>query len=275
MSTKKTKVPYLYILIAILLLTVLILIIPFTGRREEPDAIRQTQEETSGPETQPTARSILLTALDAHGGMKSISSLNSLKMTTTSSLGPDGRESARETAFYSFPGKMKSEASIGDNTYVQSYNEGSAWYVENGVASPGDRRMIEFLRRSLKHFPNFLIQATDSTAITMIKGKSFIDGKPPYIVYVIDGESDETTLWIDLDELHVSRMDYPVFAGEVEEHVRLDLLDYRKTDGILLPYRVRLYMNGLFAQETTILTYEINPGLNDSLFVSPLPPHDN
>jgi hypothetical protein len=271
LNLRKAKVPYLHILFTVIILTILILIIPFTGQREAPDEFTTDVEDTLSEKSEPTASDILTKVLQAHGGIEKISSIRSIKMTTTSLLGPEKNEYADEAAYYNFPDQMRSEAKIGTDTFIQTYSHGSAWLSENDIVGEADLRTLEILRRSLKHFPNFILQASDSVAIVMIKSKSFIEGKPHYTVFVIDKDSDETTLWIAFDDFLVKRMDYPVFAAETEEHMRLDFSDYRETGGIQFPHSVDIHMNGVLVQQTTVLSYDVNPPVPDSSYFVPQP----
>ncbi|MFQ6102894.1 MAG: hypothetical protein ACE5OP_01210 [Candidatus Glassbacteria bacterium] len=268
---EKSKAPYLYVLFAALLISLLIFIIPFTEKKEPPGRQSVSEEgvESKTNALDLSAYNILIRAEGAYGGSKTISSLKAIQMNTTSLLKSEGGETATEKAYYRFPNRMRSEAHIGAETYIQAYDNGMAWVMENGVVSDGDLRTREILRKSLKHFPNFLIQATDSASLAMIKGKSFIEGKPHYMIYVIDPDSDEFTLWIAMEDFLVKRIDYPVYAGTTEEHMRLDFLSFREKKGLKLPYKVNIFLNGILVQETTVLDYEINPSLPDSLFEKP------
>jgi len=269
MKMKSPKAPYIYILIAILALTILVLILPFTKSRQsgdKPPAVSPAALEEPGEQDIIT---ILEKSLKAHGGRDALSSVRSLKMNTSSDLGPEEEEKILEEAFYRFPDQMKSEARIGKDLFVQAYDRGNVWVMEKDSVYQGDMRTAEILRRSLKHFPFFLLQAVDTTSLVLAKDRSFIDGEPYYTVLVIDRDADETTMLISPDTFLLRRMDYPVFAGETEEHLRLDFLDYSETGGVQLPRRVNIFIGGNLVQETKVLTYELNPQLSDSLFEPP------
>lgn len=268
----KLTAPYLYILIAILFLTVLILVLPFTGSKESGDeSVLVTPGDEEAPDDKSTI-GLLMQAIEAHGGEEAISSIRSVRMSTSSYLGPGEEEDVLEEALYRFPDQMKSLARIGDTTYIQTYDRGTSWVMEGDSLFRGDMRTMEILRRSLKHFPFFLLEAIDSTSLVLAKDRSFVDGEPYHTVYVIDRDSDETTILISPDDFLIRRMDYPIFAGETEEHMRLDFLEYKKSGGVQLPHKVLIYIGGNLVQETKVLTYEMNPELADSLFEFPGPP---
>lgn len=263
----KTKVPYLSILITVFLLSLLITIIPFTGKKEQ-----QEEEKTSGEQSgegEISSSGIITAAIKAHGGPEVLGTMRTLRMKTASVLLAEGRERAEESAFYRFPDGMRSEARIGNDMYVQTYFRGAAWIMEKGEVQEADRGTREFLRRSLKHFPNFLLAAADPAAVTLMRGTSFIEGKALLTISVIDTESDETILCISPDDFLVRRMEYSVFAGVTEEHLRLDLADFHQHAGVVLPYKVDITMNGMLVQETNVLEYELNLPLPDSLFEKP------
>jgi len=265
----KSKATYFYILIAILFLTILVYVLPFTGLREPGDKSAVDTPDTGIKSSEQSAVNILRKALDAHGGRDKISGIRSVRMNTSASLGPEESNEILEEAFYRFPDQMKSEARIGQDLFIQAFNRGTVWVVEGDSVFQGDMRTIEILRRSLKHFPSFLLQAIDSTSLVLTKDRSFINGESYLTIYVIDRDSDETTLLLSPDNFLIRRMDYPVFAGETEEHMRLEFLDYKKISGIQFPHRVNIFIGGLLVQETKVLTYELNPQLPDSLFEFP------
>ncbi len=265
---KRKKIPYFYILVAICLLTILILVLPFTMRESEPPP--EVAEETARePDGELTAGEIIERSREAHGGRKELLSLESVQLRTSSILGTQQAEHAEETAWYLFPDRMRSEARIGSTTFVQVYDRGSSWIREGEEISEADMATTEILRRSLKHFPTFLVRAADSTAIAIMKGRSFIDGKPQYRIHIIEQDADETTLWIDSSDYLLRRMDYPVFAGDAEQHMQLDFDSYEKREGIMLPNEVDLYLNGVLIQQTTVLEYRLNVGVPDTLLQRP------
>lgn len=263
----KTKVPYLPILITVFLLSLLIAIIPFTGKKERPEEEKAAGKESGRGEI--SSSSIITDAIKAHGGPEALGAMRTVRMKTASVLLTEGREHAEESAFYRFPDGMRSEARIGNDTYIQAYFRGAAWIMEKMEVQDADPGTSEFLRRSLKHFPNFLLAAVDPAAVTLMRGSSFIEGEALHTISVIDTESDETVLCISPDDYLVRRMEYSVFAGVTEEHVRLDLTDFHQHAGVVLPHKVNITMNGMLVQETNVLGYELNLPLPDSLFEKP------
>lgn len=264
----KTKVPYFSILIAVFLLSLLIAIIPFSGKKERREETK-IREEPDATRADLSATDILSSAIKAHGGADALRGLRSVRMRTASTLLAESGEKAEENAFYRFPDAMRSEANIGGAIYIQAYFHGSAWIMSDGKVRDADPGTTEFLRRSLKHFPSYLLTAVDPSAVTLMRGTSFTEGKSLHTIAVIDAESDETVLCISPEDFLVKRMEYSIFAEVTEEHVRLDLSDFRQESGVILPYKVDITVNGVHVQETNVRHYDLNIPLPDSLFEKP------
>jgi len=265
----KSSINYAYMLVAAVVLTVLVLVIPLTERVEETGEERASKESGEEVMEKLDPAEIISRSIEAHGGRKKLSTLKTIRMSTSALIGTGKREHAEELAYYRFPDMMRSEARIGNESYVQAYDGERAWLLENGGVVDADARTTELLRRSLKHFPNFLLDAADSNAVLVEKGRSFIGGRPQYRIFVLEEDTDETTLWIDASDLLLRRMEYPIYAGESEEWIRLDFKKFSSVDGIILPYEVDIRVNGMLVQETTILDYRVNVPVADSLFARP------
>lgn len=264
----KTKVPYISILITVFLLSLLIAIIPFSEKKGLPEE-KQAPSKQGATGRELSASGIITESLRAHGGADLLAALRSLGMRASSVLLGQGQEVAEESAVYRFPEGMRSEAKIGNDVYVQGYFRSTAWTRTGGEVRDADTGTTELLRRSLKHFPNILLYALDPAAVTLMRGTTFIDGKPYHTLSIIDAESDETILCISAEDFLIHRMEYSVFAGVTEELLRLDFRDFRAHAGVSLPHQVDITMNGMRVQETKIDKYELNLPLPDSLFEKP------
>jgi glyoxylase-like metal-dependent hydrolase (beta-lactamase superfamily II) len=100
-------------------------------------------------------------------------------------------------------------------------------------------------------------------------GREDLDGAPHGVVE-IDALPRPIRLFVDLDTNHVSRLvtqenDFP--CGDVEIVVAFS--DWRRHDGLALPYQVELSWEGVVLHRETRERIEVNPQLDEATFVLP------
>ncbi len=97
-------------------------------------------------------------------------------------------------------------------------------------------------------------------------GNSTINGADVVVLDVEDGEGPPMKIYVDTKSFRIVRTEGYFFVKGNLTSLGADFGDFRKVEGLLLPFKVTNSANGQPISETIIKRYKINPAMEGSLF---------
>jgi hypothetical protein len=98
------------------------------------------------------------------------------------------------------------------------------------------------------------------------EGRDTINGAEVEVLDVEDGEGPPMRIYIDLKSFRIVRTEGYFFVRGNLTNLGADFSDFRKVDGITLPFKITNFGSGQLIGETIIKKYRINPSMEESLF---------
>ena len=97
-------------------------------------------------------------------------------------------------------------------------------------------------------------------------GNSTINGADVVVLDVEDGEGPPMKIYVDAKSFRIVRTEGYFFVRGNLTSLGADFGDFRKVEGLLLPFKIANSANGQPISETIIKRYKINPVMEGSLF---------
>ena len=119
------------------------------------------------------------------------------------------------------------------------------------------------------HDLRYLVRYAHSESKAWFQGEEEVDGVPCRVL-VVDLYGTESRLWVAVDGTvlqHSYQGSHP-FTGVPGEMV-LSYEDYRELEGIMVPHRVVTTFSGEEFATTDLLSFEVDPEVDESLFTKP------
>jgi hypothetical protein len=209
--------------------------------------------------------------IEAIGGKQRIEALGSLR--AAGSVVANGKQ-VRFTLTAARPAKVRLETEGGGRSLVQAYNGAEpAWEFDTGAWPPAYRTMAEASAKTFvadAEFDDPLVAGTARGYVFDYAGEVEINGRKLLRVLVTRKMTDTYSLLIDDDTYFIAmRVEHRTSAGGRKLQVVTHYEDFRPVDGVLLPHRVIVAVDGRVTQETTIEKIDANPKLKDDSFTRP------
>jgi outer membrane lipoprotein-sorting protein len=214
------------------------------------------------------AAGILKKMIEAQGGKKALEAIKDTTVTGTIELIQMGL-SGTMTIYQKEPNKMRwdmelmgmviTQASDGETAWMTNPQTGSIEVMPEGLAE-------DFKRGALG---NDSLLNPEKYGITFTyKGKENIEGKDYFVLEQTYSDGHKATQYIDSGTYLTYKSKTTglnqMSGGEVE--IETFLSDYRKVDGTMVPYLMRILQEGTEFMKMTFTKVSLNPGLEDSLF---------
>lgn len=100
-------------------------------------------------------------------------------------------------------------------------------------------------------------------------GKSDLEGTPAYKLKLTKKNGDVTTIYLDADSYLELRTEASATVQGQQRDVSTTFGDYKKVEGLTLPFSIETKITGIGGQTITVAKYEINPELPASRFEMP------
>jgi hypothetical protein len=209
--------------------------------------------------------------VEAIGGRPRILALGSLRATGT--VVANGKQ-VRFTLTAARPAKVRLETESGGRSLVQAYDGAEpAWEFDTGAWPPTYRAMAETSAKTFvadAEFDDPLVAGAARGYVFDYAGEVEVNGRKLLRVLVTRKMTDTYSLLIDDETYFIAmRVEHRTSAGGRKLQVVTHYEDFRPVDGVLLPHRVIVAVDGRVTQETTIAKIDANPKLKDDSFSRP------
>ena len=175
------------------------------------------------------------------------------------------------TLYQSRPAKLRVEADFAGSKIIQTYNGTTGWTYAPlmGITQPqelGNNDIRVMLNQVEMDSPLWNYKAKGKTVELL---GSSDDGKA-YRIKVVSRNGDESTLYIDKETSLISKFDITQVENGMESKMETEMKDYRKVDGIPLPYSVVSKVGGVTVNTIKVESVEFNNKLDPALFEKPV-----
>lgn len=210
--------------------------------------------------------------IEAIGGPARIAGLHSLR--ANGQVFAAGKQ-VKFTMSAARPSKVRIETEGGGRTLVQaSDGRNPPWELDLGIEGARPRPMAEAAAKIFAadaEFDDPLVAGGTRGFALDYAGEVQVDGRKLHRVLVTQKFTDTYSLLID-DETYfiVMRIEQRTSAGGRKRQVVTHYEDFRPVEGVLLPHKITVALDGQVSQQTKIARIEANPSLSDELFTRPL-----
>lgn len=226
---------------------------------------------TAAPLSADTAADIARIHLDAIGGPERVKALVAMRATGRVK---SGRDEVRFTLLAARPDKVRLETQKGGRSLVQATDgEEPPWEFDTGTWPPVYRTMPAATAKTFAadaEFDDPLVTGAARGFVLEYAGEVDADGRKLLRVLVTRKLTDTFSLLIDPANYYiVKRVEFRQSVGGRKLQIVTHYEDFRAVEGVMLPHRVLVSIDGRLTQETQITKIEANPELKDDTFKRP------
>jgi len=219
------------------------------------------------PGTAQTAEDIVAKMIEAQGGKAALEKIKDTILTGTLEIIQMGI-SGSLTYYHKEPNKMRMDMEFMGMVMNQAYDGENAWQTNpqtGGIEDLPENQAKDLARQSLG---NDALLHPEKYGITFAyKGKETLEGKEYYVLEQAFADGYKATLYIDAKTylLYKSKSRAPNMIG-IEADQEVFTSDYRKVDGLMMPFAMRILQDGEEAISMAFTEVKFNTGLEDSFF---------
>jgi outer membrane lipoprotein-sorting protein len=221
----------------------------------------------ASPGMSQNAKDILAKMIEAQGGRAALEKIKDTTMTGTMEI-PQAGITGSLSVYYKEPDKVRMDMEFMGMVMTQAYDGENGWSVNPQTGSVEDMTEDQAAEMKKMAMGNASLLNPEKLGITYsYKGKETIEGKDYLMLEQTFADGDMATIYVDPKTylVYKSRQKAANLAGvQTESEIFTD--DYRKVDGMMMPYRVRIVQEGEEAFTMTFTDVKFNTGLEDSLF---------
>jgi zinc protease len=231
-----------------------------------------TAQATQAARTEASAAALLKRVIEAKGGHDQLRKVRTVvaEAETTFRMEQGVLASATKT-YVAYPAKFRVDATIQGADVVQVYNGGTAWVRDPGGVHDAPAPMRdEFAAAVRRDIIPLLIGASEGKLAIRTLPEEGQDGRVLRVLEMTgEGLASPVRLYIDMQDL-IARQAFTITApgGQKMEAVEI-YSDYRRVDGLQVPFKAELLHNGRPILARSLSTVTINTPLDDTLFTRP------
>ena len=225
----------------------------------------------------PTVDQILARHVSAMGGSRKLESLTTVKLTGTREMrnGADAPSIEQLEIYRKAPNKLMMSSGAGSNISAQAFNGTIGWRSFNGrVTNIGGPDLLG-AKRDADFFKDIRIQ--EHYAALKVVGLDKVDGRDAFVIEARFPEAHPARMFgIESEKLYFDAqsgllirryMEYQTPLGVLPEAT--DYTSYRRVNGVLLPFEIRLSRPPLVVLQKFI-SIKVNAPIDDAVFEKPV-----
>jgi zinc protease len=237
-----------------------------------PRRAAYTQSQVNPRPASDPASDLLQRVAQAKGGLESLKSIRTVvvdaDMSVTTARGPT---MIPTKTYVVYPDKFRVDATFAGQQSIQAYNSGTAWVKDPAGVSAAPPAMRNDFAATVKRdtFP-LLIAAAEGRLTLRLLPEEGKDGAVLKVVEVSGGGLEPVRLSIDRD-YRIVRQTYTTPGPDGRPSQAEELFsDYRKVNGIDVPFKAAVLRNGQQILERTLRSVTFNTAVDPTLFQQPL-----
>lgn len=218
-----------------------------------------------------TLDEILTKHYRAHGGLDKLRALAAMKVTGKIVISGQNMELPM-IMWQKNPNKIRIESTFQEKVIVQAYDGQKAWWIMPFIA-PDAQEMSQEQSQRFKDqadFENPLVVYKEKSYKLELLGKVDFEGTPVFKLKLTKSDGRDiyfyfdTASGIELKSAMVSK------SGASETINEIIFGDYKPVNGLMMPFHIENKTNGKTQAQLTVTTIEINPAIDDAIFIMPL-----
>jgi len=216
-----------------------------------------------------TAEDILAKMIDAQGGRENLAKIKDTTMTGTMEMIQMGITGSM-TMYHKEPNMMRIDAEFMGMVITQAFDGETGWWINPQTGSVEDipEGRVEDIKRQAYSMGNDALLHPEKYGITYsLKGKETVDGKECFVLEQVFSDGFKATLYVDAGT-HLIAKTIARTTNEMGVEVEAESFygDYRKVEGMMVPFSLKVLQDGEEAMNMTFSEVSFNTGLEDSLF---------
>jgi len=218
-----------------------------------------------------TLDEILTKNYQARGGLDKLKAMTAMKMSGKIVIPARGMEMPM-VMWQKNPNKMRIESTFQEKVIIQAYDGQKAWWIMPFIA-PDAQEMTQEQREQLVEqadFENPLVVFKEKGYKLELMGKEDMEGTLVFKLKLTKSDGRDIYFYvdaasgIDLKSTMVLKSDA---GGTMNEII---FADYKPVNGLMMPFHIENKTNGKTQVQLSLTTIEINPAIDDAIFVMPL-----
>jgi len=218
-----------------------------------------------------TLDDILAKNYQARGGLDKLNALTSMKMSGKIVIPAQGIEMPM-VMWQKHPNKMRVENTFQEKVIVQATDGQKAWWIMPFMA-PAAQEMSQEQDQQIKDqadFENPLVVYKEKGYKLELLGKEDLVGTMIFKLKLTKTNGREIYYYLDASSGIELKSTMVLKSGASETVNEIIFADYKLVKGLLMPFHFENKTNGQTQAQLTLAAIEINPAIDDAIFVMPL-----
>jgi outer membrane lipoprotein-sorting protein len=224
-------------------------------------------------ETPSTVDQLVAKNLEARGGAAAIAAMQTLRL-SGKMLVNDGQFELRFLQTLKRPASVRNEATLQGLTQVQAWDGKQGWQIDPFQGRKDAERLseddVKSLAETVADFDGPLINWQAKGHKLDYLGTEDIDGTPAHKLRLTRQNGDIEYVWLDPEFFLEIRLLSQRTERGVKVETEIDLSDYEKVSGVMLPMAIDAGSKGSNSKQKLIFKQaEVNAKVDDALFAFP------
>jgi outer membrane lipoprotein-sorting protein len=216
-----------------------------------------------------TVADLVAKNLAARGGAERLRAVDALKITgRMQSMGLE----LPLTIWRKRPNLVRQEMHLQDRAIVQAFDGERAWAVNPLAGSEAPQEIrgepAEMMREQ-SDFDGPLVDYQQKGSTIEVEGPDTVEGTRTVMLKITLKSGRVQRLWLDADTGLEVKSASEVSQGSRTVKVETLLSDYRPEDGLVMPHRLRTFVDGQLQADVTIDRIEVSPRIDPAIFRMP------
>jgi len=233
---------------------------------------RATQNPTNAANALADPTDLVKKVVQAKGGLDALKSVRTVIVDADMSVNTvRGPTTIPTRTYVVYPDKFRVDANFAGQQTVQAYNSGTAWVKDPaGVAAAPPAMRNDFAATVKRDTFPLLIAAAEGRLMLRVLPEEVKAGTPLTVLEVSGNGLDPVRLYIDRD-YRIAKQTYvtPGPDGQPSQ-AEEQFSDYRKVNGIDVPFKATVLRNGQKILERTLKSVMVNTTVDPNLFQQPI-----
>ncbi|MGQ0736056.1 MAG: M16 family metallopeptidase [Acidobacteriota bacterium] len=219
---------------------------------------------------QASVDAIIGRAIDAHGGLEALTSVKRLTAdATTTIMTPEGPVKASTHTAIEYPDRVRVEARLPDAEILQIYADGKGWLKDPAGIREAPPEMLKDFHASVLRDPIALLRAAATGLVELtLKPEEGHQGQVLKVLTASGRQLAPVSMFFDAHGTLV-KLAYQAARGTGEPTVEEWFDDYRRVDGVRVPFKSSLRRQGRVMMERVLVEVIINPRFAPDTFARP------
>ena len=221
------------------------------------------------PESLSRGQEVVQAAIDGMGGLEALKRIRDRTvLTKIQQVTPQGELPITSKAYVVWPDKFRQDVVLPFGEVSLVFDGERAWReTPRGVQDLPPAQVEELRKTIARSLEPLLLEAHEGKRTVQFLESASVNGSKADVILVTDQTGEAVKLYVDKNTGYVLKKINPgrsPFAGPVEEEQIYS--DFRSIGLLTVPFKILTLHNGKKAREGTVQSYEVNVGVDPSLF---------